>query len=103
MKFDDLRKLHQRKYRDVHGHFLVEGEHPVLELQKAAANNPALRTSELYVTAGYENWRSPFVTHVISRPKLAQLADTETPQGIVAVVPVLAPPPPRTGERSVYL
>jgi len=35
MKFDDIKKLHQKKYRTEFGHFLVEGEHLVLELQKA--------------------------------------------------------------------
>ncbi len=36
MKLDDIRKLHQKKYRAEFGHFLVEGEHLALELQKAA-------------------------------------------------------------------
>ena len=103
MKFDDLYRLHQKKGRDALGHFLVEGEHPVLELQKAATRNPALRKSELYVTSDHEKWRSPFATHLISKPRMAQLAQTKTPQGIVAVVPILAPPPPRADERSIYL
>ncbi|HVO48775.1 MAG TPA: RNA methyltransferase [Steroidobacteraceae bacterium] len=103
MKFDDLYRLHQKKGRDALGHFLVEGEHSVLELQKAAARNPALRKSELYVTSAHERWRSPFVTHLISKPRMAQLAETKTPQGIVAVVPILAPPPAQPGERSIYL
>jgi TrmH family RNA methyltransferase len=30
MKFDDLKKLHQKRYREELGYFLVEGEHPVL-------------------------------------------------------------------------
>ena len=31
MKLDDIRKLHQKKYRQSFGRFIVEGEHPVLE------------------------------------------------------------------------
>ncbi len=89
MKLDDIKKLHQKKYREVFGHFLVEGEHPVLELQKAALNNPLLQNSELYVTEAYENWQSPFKTHVVNDRQMAQIADTKTPQGIIAVVPVL--------------
>ena len=34
MKLDELKKLQQKKYREEFGHFLVEGEHLVLELQK---------------------------------------------------------------------
>lgn len=103
MKFDDVKKLHQKRYREALGHFLVEGEHSVLELQKAVTDNPLLRSCELYVTQQHADWRSPFKTHVIGETQMAQLADTRTPQGIVAVVPLLPPPPTRVGERGVYL
>jgi len=62
MKLDDIKKLQQKKYRAEFGHFLVEGEHLLLELQKAAVHNPALLASQLYVTAAYEHWQSPFKT-----------------------------------------
>jgi TrmH family RNA methyltransferase len=103
MKFDEVKKLHQKRYREALGHFLVEGEHPVLELQKAAARNPQLKSCELYVTKQHAYWRSPFETHVISDMQMAQLTDTRTPQGMVALVPMLPPPPVRQGERAVYL
>ena len=103
MKLDDVRKLHQKKFRDLLGHFLVEGEHLVLELQKAARHNPALRRSTLYVTREHAHWQSPFETHVIADHQMARISDTRKPQGIIAVVPVLQPPAPRTGERAVYL
>ncbi len=103
MKLDDVKKLNLKRYRETLGHFLVEGEHLVLELQKAAARNPLLRASELYVTPDYESWRSPFKTHVIGASQMSQVADTKTPQGIVAVVPILPAPPPREGERAIYL
>ncbi|RYJ61962.1 TrmH family RNA methyltransferase [Pseudomonas songnenensis] len=107
MKFDDIKKLHQKKYRAEFGHFLVEGEHLALELQKAALHNPQLARSELYVTAAYEHWQSPFKTHVISDRQMAQIADTKTPQGIVAVVPMPATgasiAAPVAGERAIYL
>lgn len=105
MKLDDIRKLQQKKYRAEFGHFLVEGEHLVLELQKAALDNPQLRRSELYVTAAYEHWQSPFRTHLISDRQMAQIADTKTPQGIVAVVPMPAATSPvsEAGERAIYL
>jgi TrmH family RNA methyltransferase len=103
MKFDDLKKLHQKRYREEFGFFLVEGEHPVLELQKAAARNPLLMSCELYLTREHEDWRSPFVTHVIKAAQMAQLSETKTPQGIVALVPMLPPPSPQSDEHTIYL
>lgn len=104
MKLDDIKKLQQKKYRAEFGHFLVEGEHLVLELQKAASHDPQLQRSQLYVTAAYEHWPSPFRTQLISERQMAQLADTKTPQGIVAVVPMPGrAPDARPGERAIYL
>jgi TrmH family RNA methyltransferase len=105
MKFDDVKKLHQKKYREAFGYFLVEGEHLVLELQKAALRNPLLQGCELYVTGEHEHWRSPFPTHVISDRQMAQIAETKTPQGIIALVPLLPRPMPgqRNGEHAIYL
>lgn len=103
MKFEDVKKLRQKRYREEFGYFLVEGEHPVLELQKAVLQNPQLQGCELYVTRGREHWRGPFKTHVISEAQMAQIADTKAPQGIVALVPVLRPPPVRADEQMIYL
>ena len=103
MKFDDVKKLHQRRYRDELGYFLVEGEHPVLELQKAAARDSRLLGCQLYVTKEHAQWRSPFEIHVIGGVQMAQLSDTRTPQGIVAVVPMLPARPAQEDERAIYL
>jgi TrmH family RNA methyltransferase len=103
MKFDDIKKLHQKKYRDELGHFLVEGEHLVLELQKAAATQPALRNSKLYVTAEHEKWSSPFETHVVSNRRMEEMSETRTPQGIVALVPILPAPAATSTTRAIYL
>lgn len=106
MKLDDIRKLHQKKYRQASGYYLVEGEHLVLELLKAAAGQPYLMRSELYVTAAYEHWKSPLKTHLVGERQMARLADTTTPQGILAVVPMPEAGitlPPADGEKAVYL
>jgi TrmH family RNA methyltransferase len=103
MKLENVKKLHQKRFREEFGYFLVEGEHLVLELQKAALQNPQLRACELYVTSGREPWRGPFATHVISAAHMAQISDTKTPQGIVALVPMLRPAPPRGDEQVIYL
>jgi TrmH family RNA methyltransferase len=107
MKFDDIKKLHQKKYRDEFGYFLVEGEHLLLELQKALLPNTQLTACELYVTSAYQHWQSPFKTHVISDRQMAQIADTKTPQGIIALVPLRAMADilrvPALNERVIYL
>lgn len=103
MHLHDVKKLYMKRYREELGHFLVEGEHCVQELEKAAETQPHLRGAELYVTHVHEYRRSPFPTQVISAQQMAQIADTKTPQGIIAVVPIPPPQPPRDGERAVYL
>lgn len=103
MKFDDARKLHQKKHRELLGHFLVEGEHLVLELQKAARHNPALLGSTLFVTPAHADWASPLDKQVISDRQMTRLSETRNPQGLVAVVPLLPAPAPAEGERAVYL
>ncbi len=107
MKLDDIKKLQQKKYRERFGCFVAEGEHTVLELQKAAQRTPALLQSELYVTEAYQHWVSPFKTQVLNERQFAQLADTETPQGILAVVPIAAVQSAAAAagrkERTIYL
>jgi TrmH family RNA methyltransferase len=103
MKFEDIRKLHQKKFREEFGHFFIEGEHLVLELQKAAQCDARLLASELYVTHEHGAPSSPFPTHVINARQMAQLCETREPQGIAAVVPMLPPPAPRAGERAICL
>ena len=56
MKFEDMKKLHQRKFREQFGCFLLEGEHLVQELQKAAIHDARLRASEIYLTREYAHW-----------------------------------------------
>lgn len=103
MKVDDLGKLHQKKYREQLGHYLVEGEHLVLELQKAALTNPQLKDCKLYVSEEHAAWRSRFEMHIVSKRRMKELSATETPQGIVALVPMPRASAPQTGERAVYL
>lgn len=104
MKLDDIKKLHQKKYRAEFGHFLVEGEHLILELEKAAQNNSALQHCELFVTEHYQNFATQFTKNLISEKHMAQLSDTKTPQGIIAVAPILSTVHSSTkNERAIYL
>lgn len=104
MKLDDVKKLHQKKYRTEFGHFLVEGEHLILELEKAAAKNHALAQSELFVTEAYKDFSSRFKKHLVSEKHMTQLSDTKTPQGIIAVAPLINSVNTSTAyEKTIYL
>jgi TrmH family RNA methyltransferase len=103
MKFEDLSKLHQKKFRREFGCFLLEGEHLVQELEKAAARDARLRGSAIYLTREYAHWRSQLPMHVVNARHMAQISETRSPQGIAAVVPLLESPAAQPGERAVYL
>jgi TrmH family RNA methyltransferase len=103
VKFEDIKKLHQKKFREELGYFLLEGEHLVQELQKALAHDPRLGAGEIYLTREYEHWTSSLPMHVINSRYMTQLSETRSPQGIAAVVPLLVPRPPQPGERAIYL
>jgi TrmH family RNA methyltransferase len=103
MKFDDVKKLHQKKFREELGCFVIEGEHLVQELEKAAARDARLRSSEIYLTRDYAHWSSSLPMHVIKSKEMAQISETRSPQGIAAVVPLLTSATPRADERAVYL
>lgn len=104
LKIDDIKKLHQKKYRTELGFFLVEGEHLVLELEKAAQHNPALQHCELFITESYQNFSSRFKKNLVSEKTMAQLSDTKTPQGIIAVAPLISSlKTSNPHERAIYL
>jgi RNA methyltransferase, TrmH family len=103
LKFEDIKKLHQKKFREELRHFVIEGEHLVQELEKAALRDARLRRSEIYVTRDHAHWSSKLPLHVIASRQMAQISETRSPQGIAAVVPLLGAAAPRAGERAVYL
>lgn len=112
MKVDDVKKLQHRKYREELHHFLVEGEHLILELQKAAASQPHLAQSQLFITEQYQDWVAEHIslnlrTTVVGHKAMSQMSDTKSPQGIIAAVP-FAPAHSLSmqtaqNERAVYL
>lgn len=110
MKADDVKKLQQKKYRSEFRHYLVEGEHLVLELQKAAATQPHLQRSELFITEEYSDWVAHNLTldirvTVVGKKSMAQMSDTKSPQGIIAVVPFApaAETSAADSDKAVYL
>lgn len=102
MKLDDAKKLHQKKYRQLSGCYLVEGEHLVLELLRALAQRTALAQSHVYVTEEYRDFQQQLPQTVVSARQMAQMSDTKSPQGIVAVVPQL-PVSAQGQEQAIYL
>jgi TrmH family RNA methyltransferase len=46
MKLEDIKKLHQKKFREELKHFVVEGEHLVQELEKAQVYDARLRRAK---------------------------------------------------------
>ncbi|MDO6681683.1 MULTISPECIES: RNA methyltransferase [unclassified Oceanobacter] len=83
MKVDLAKKLHQKKYRTETGCYLVEGEHLLLELEKSS-----IQQAELFVTEAHQHWPTRFRKTLIGERQMAQLSDTRSPQGLVAVVPM---------------
>ena len=98
MNLDALKELHHKRGREAQHRYLLEGEHLVLELQRAAEHDPRLRTAEIYITHERGVWPSVLSTHVINARHMAQLSETRSAQGIVAVVPILPPAAPRAEE-----
>ena len=109
MTFDELRSLKDKAQRQALGFYLAEGEHLVLELGKALARRPALLTSRILVSHEYLAAGLPvgFPMHLpretLNARQMSQLSDTRSPQGVMAVVPILPAPSPTPGERAIYL
>src|SRR5690606_11154518 len=97
----------QKKYRQQFGHYLIEGEHLILELEKVARVNPAFQTARIYLTEQYRDWPTSLEKIVVSQKQMAQLSETRTPQGIIATVPIAAQLLPQVDEsapaKSIYL
>ncbi len=103
MKLDLIKKLQQKKFRSETGYCLVEGEHLVLELQKAVSHQPSLAAAELYLTDDYSEWQTDFVVHPVTGKQMSAISATKSPQGIVALLPMDAIQPVSTGkEVAVY-
>ena len=109
MTFDDLKKLRLKEHREERRLYLAEGEHLVLELARALPQNPGLESTHIFVTHEYETenphraWPARLPVTRLSAKQMATLSDTRTPQGVLAVIPMLPSSPPKAGERVFYL
>lgn len=82
-KIKQLRKLHKRKDRTQTGQFLVEGIHLVEEAWKSEWD-----IAEIIATPEVDipSWCANFELTEVSEQVFSQLAQTKTPQGIIAVI-----------------
>lgn len=109
MTFDDLKKLHQKKYREEYGFFLAEGEHLILELGKAIIRRPELAAARILVSHEYLERGLPtgfprqLPIETLNARQMSQLSETPSPQGVIAVIPCLRPQTPASAERAIYL
>ena len=111
MKLDDVKKLHQKKYRSQFGFYLVEGEHLILELFKAQSTIANFQQVTVYVTEANLDWANQlsgdFTLTVLNDKQMSQISDTKTPQGMIARVPLpghqSAKPADHGSTRYIYL
>ena len=109
MTFEQLKGLKDKAQREAQGFYLAEGEHLVLELGKALTRRPALAASRILVSHEYlaaglpAGFPTQLPMETLNARHIGQLSDTRSPQGVIAVVPILPTPPPAAGERAVYL
>lgn len=89
-----LAKLERKKYRDEFGLFLVEGKKGVADALDAGAQIEQLVMTDRFVHEQREFCRQPNVQQffssrnvlTLSESSFAELAETTTPQGVIAVV-----------------
>jgi len=115
MKLSDVKKLHQKKHRSQLGQYLVEGEHLILELNKAMSGQPKSGGKiTLYLTDEYQAFASTLDNNFervnVTQQQMSALSDTKTPQGIIASVPLPSSSiagqtksQSNLNERSIYL
>lgn len=89
-----IKKLHKKKYRQEAGEYLLEGYHLVEEAVKNQVRLPMIFVSKKSWTekqAFFSNYRIEEATEqlfLVSEEVLATLADSPSPQGIVAVAKI---------------
>jgi TrmH family RNA methyltransferase len=80
-------KLKQKKYREEEGAFLVEGIRFVEEAAKENKVRYIFYSEKIYTVNGHERVLSLEVDkYEVSKDVMKELADTENPQGVVAIV-----------------
>ena len=104
MKFEDIKKLHQKKFREELGYFLVEGEHLVLELQKAALRDARLQRQRDLPDARLRALVEPVAdARDQVHGRWRRSARRVRRRASWRVVPLFTHAAPRADERAIYL
>lgn len=77
------RKLHKKKYRHEMNSFLVEGVHLIEEAMKSGFNVEQIIVQEQVTVP--TNWKQEAIV-TVSKAVFTSLSQTESPQGVIAVV-----------------
>ncbi|HLS20276.1 MAG TPA: RNA methyltransferase [Bacillota bacterium] len=77
------RKLHQRKHREREQKFLIEGFHLIEEAYKS---NWPIETIIITDESDLSEWMKAFEVVIVNEIVFNHLAQTKTPQGIIAIV-----------------
>lgn len=77
-KIKEIRKLNQKKYRDITGEFLVEGEHLVEEAEKVGL------LKEVILEDGYE-YKTNIETIYVTNSVIKSISNLETPYKIMGI------------------
>ncbi|MDT0594371.1 TrmH family RNA methyltransferase [Glaciecola petra] len=92
MKLSDIKKLQQKKYRTQFDSYLLEGEHLILELKKAALTQAYLKQATIYFSETHrplaQKLSNDFNVVQVDTKQMAGLSNTKNPQGILACVPM---------------
>lgn len=78
-------KLHKKKYRDQFGQFLLEGDHLV---EEAFRSDWDIDTLIIREDRQHEEWPDHVNMTIVSESVFKALADTPSPQGVIAVVTI---------------
>ena len=95
MKFEDIKKLHQKKFREELGYFLSKASISCRSCRRRRCGRAPARERALSDARVSRTGRARLPMHVIKSMHMAQISETRSPQGIVAVVPMLAGTAPR--------
>lgn len=104
-KLKYIRALQQKKYRQKYNKFLAEGDKIVREILAAGHPVEWLLATPGWLSRTPQNWPTDQLIEVSER-ELEQASGLSTPQGVLAVVEQLSPPPTplwRPGQWGLFL
>lgn len=85
-QISEIRFLHQKKFRDEHGLFLVEGTKSVLELLESEWQVKELYATPLWLGEYRGKIASPLLTIETGEKEMERISTLKTPQEVLAIV-----------------